>query len=107
MELPIPVLAFKLLDSSGLTHHNRQLVLIGVDYTNKANLFLQMKNSLKKFHDEQAIPESNEKSTIKVVKPDVNESKDILYNRNNPRRWPPRSRGRGGRYSQNTQSRYA
>jgi len=51
-ELPIPVLAFKLLDSSGLTHHNRQLVLTVVDYTNKANLFLQMKYSLKKFHGE-------------------------------------------------------
>ena len=56
MTLPPPVLAFKLLDSAKLSHHDRQLALTGVDYSQKNTLFTQMKNSLHKFHGEQAIP---------------------------------------------------
>ena len=54
--LPQAVLAFKLLDASKLPHRDRQLVLTGVDYSQKDNLFDQMKASLKKFHGEEAIP---------------------------------------------------
>ena len=58
MALPTCVLAFKLLDASGLSHRDRQLVLTGVDYSNKDSMYNQMKASLKKFHGEQAIPEA-------------------------------------------------
>ena len=56
MTLQSPVLAFKLLDSAKLSHHDRQLALTGVDYAQKNTLFTQMKTSLRKFHGEQAIP---------------------------------------------------
>ena len=49
MALPEVVLAFKLLDCTGLEHKDRQLVLTGVDYKNTGNLFNQMKMSSKKF----------------------------------------------------------
>ena len=49
MGLPQAVLAFKLLDASKLPHRDRQLVLTGVDYSQKDNLFDQMKASLKSF----------------------------------------------------------
>ena len=49
MGLLQPVLAFKLLDASKLPHRDRQLVLTGVDYSQKDNLFDQMKASLKSF----------------------------------------------------------
>ena len=58
MELPDPVLGFKILDAAKLSHHDRQLVLTGVDYSKRDSLFAQMKTSLKKFHGEQAIPDS-------------------------------------------------
>ena len=51
--LPEVVLAFKLLDCTGLEHKDRQLVLTGVDYINTGNLFNQVKMSLKKFFGEQ------------------------------------------------------
>ena len=107
MELPVPVLAFKLLDASGLSHHNRQLALTGVDYSNKANLFNQMKTSLKKFHGEQAIPESSENGSLKIVKSEGGSDQEVLYTRSNYRKWPSRNRGRGaGRYQSGNQSRY-
>ena len=42
MDLPQPVLAFKLLECSELEMKDRQLVLIGVDYGNVDTLFKQM-----------------------------------------------------------------
>ena len=45
MTLSKIVLAFKLLDASKTTHHDCQLVLTGVVYQQKDNLFQQMKNS--------------------------------------------------------------
>lgn len=58
MALPDPVFGFKILDAAKLNHHDRQLVLTGVDYSKKDSIFTQMKASLKKFHGEQAIPDS-------------------------------------------------
>ena len=49
MALPEVVLAFKLLDCTGLEHEDRKLVLTGVDCKNTGNLFNQIKMSLQKF----------------------------------------------------------
>ena len=54
MDLPQPVLAFKLLECSELDMKDRQLVLTGVNYANVADLFKQMSTSLKKFFGQQA-----------------------------------------------------
>ena len=42
--------------------------MTGVDYTNKATMYEQMKSSLKKFHGEQAIPQHNdpERPSVKI-----------------------------------------
>ena len=54
MTLPEIVLVFKLLDASKIPHHNRQLVLTGVDYQQNINLVkILMKNSLCKFNGGQ------------------------------------------------------
>ena len=58
MELPEVVLTFKLSDASKIPHRNRQLVLIGADYSQKEPLFVQMKRSLRKFHGEQPMSTS-------------------------------------------------
>ena len=50
--LPSPILAFKLLDSSGLDTRDRQLVLIGVNYSVTDTLLNQMKSALRKFYGE-------------------------------------------------------
>ena len=39
MDLPHKVLAFKLLDNSGLKHNDRLLVLTGVNYAEQTTLF--------------------------------------------------------------------
>ena len=67
MTLPPPVLAFRLLDSVKLSHHDRQLALTEVDYSQKNTLFTQMKNSLCKFHGAQAIPHERAVKTEKEV----------------------------------------
>ena len=48
-ELPEGNLTFKHLENSGLKHNEKLLVLTGVNYTKPNTLFLQMKNTLKKF----------------------------------------------------------
>ena len=58
MSLPEVVLAFKLLDCTGLEHKDRQLVLTGVDCKNTGDLFNQMKMSSNKFFGEQSKPTS-------------------------------------------------
>ena len=58
MVLPPAFIALKLLDASQLDSNNRKLVLIAVDYNKVNMLFDQMKNALRKFHGQQAIPTS-------------------------------------------------
>lgn len=68
MELPQPVLAFKLLECSELEMKDRQLVLTGVNYASVDDLFKQMSTSLKKFFGNQAASghEMDSVSGIKV-----------------------------------------
>ncbi len=65
MSLPQAVLAFGLLDGSGLEHKDRQLVLTGVDYKEEATLFKQMSISIRKFFGKQSMPVSDT-SFIKI-----------------------------------------
>ena len=51
-----PILAFKLLDCSGLGHKNRQLKLTDVNYAESGTLFKQMSISLEKYFGKQSIP---------------------------------------------------
>ena len=55
MDLPQPVLAFKLLEYSELKMKDRQLILTGVDYTKVDTLFTQMCTLLKKLLGQQAV----------------------------------------------------
>ena len=67
MQLPESVLAFKLLENSGLQNNDRLLVLTGVDHNEQDSLYKQMKSSLKKFFGQQAKP----------IPPEQNQSNEI------------------------------
>ena len=54
IELPQVVLAVQMLEASRLGQKERQLVLTGVDYKDKDNLFMLMKTSLQKFFGVQS-----------------------------------------------------
>ena len=53
-QYPEIILAMKLIDSSNLTSVDRKLVLSGMDYSKKTELFQQSKESLRKFIGEQS-----------------------------------------------------
>lgn len=112
MELSDAVLAFKLLDFSGLEQQNRQLVLTGVDYKKEGEMYAQMGTSLKKFFGKQSTSaEESTKSAIKLEPEGANaletdgygyyesddhpscydETEDVYYGNNQRRNW----RGRG------------
>ena len=83
MELPQPVLAFKLLECSELEMKDRQLVLTGVDYAKVDDLFKQMSTSLKKFFGQQAASghEMDSVSGIKVESACIS-TEEVNYIRN-------------------------
>ena len=87
MTLPAAVLAFKLLDASKIPNRDRQLVLTGVNYTERDTLFEQMKTSLKKFHGEQSTSLSSSshgtESNIKI-EPKSDDSYCTSYSRGYP-----------------------
>ena len=66
MELPQPVLAFKLLESAQLEHKDRQLVLTAVDYKKPDKMFEQMQTSLKKFFGQQSMPSGKTRDEMDV-----------------------------------------
>ena len=82
LDLPEPVLAFKLLDCSGLNHKDHQLTLTGVNYAESGTLFKQMSVSLKKFFRKQAITSAdNCYSGVSVKVEPVFSSKEVYYSR--------------------------
>ena len=82
LDLPEPVLAFKLLDCSGLSHKDRQLTLTGVNYAESGTLFKQMSVSLKNFFGKQAIPSAdNCYSGVSVKVEPVFSSEEVYYSR--------------------------
>ena len=62
IDMPDPVLAFQLLDYSGLSAKEKQIVLTGVDYTKKNKVYEQMVSSIKKFFGDQMITGETNKS---------------------------------------------
>lgn len=94
MDLPKPVLAFKLLE---LDMKDRQLVLTGVDYAKVDNLFKQMSVSLKKFFGQQAASskEMIYNSGIKVESACL-AMEDVNYFRNHSGRKSSYRGNRGG-----------
>ena len=67
MDLPQPVLAFKLLEYSELEMKDRQLILTGVDYTKVDTLFTQMCTSLKNSLDNR-LPQDMKWLILAVLK---------------------------------------
>ena len=65
MKLPSEILAFKLLKQAKLTNEERLLVLTGMDYNNRDQLYDQAKQSLRKFKGDQVNPISKNSETIK------------------------------------------
>ena len=66
IEMPDPVLAFQLLDYSGISQSEKQIVLTGVDYSKKGKVYEQMVLSIKKFFGDQMIP-GNIKSETQTI----------------------------------------
>ena len=103
MQLPESVLAFKLLENSGLQNNDRLLVLTGVDYNEQDSLYKQMKSSLKKFFGQQAKPIPPEQNqSIKIESPESSQEQEanVVYRQHNRNRGGGRGRGRG-RYNSN------
>ena len=58
--IPSSILAFKLLDRSGLPHRDKQLVLTGVNYTTPDTMLTQMIAALRKFFGREAGPSGSD-----------------------------------------------
>ena len=78
MKLPPEILAFKLLIQCNLTKEEEMLVKSGIDYTNKANMYQDTKESLKKFKGDcsqlnmgngQAISIKREDESVNITQP--------------------------------------
>ena len=67
IEMPDPVLAFQLLDYSGISQSEKQIVLTGVDYSKKGKVYEQMVLSIKKFFGDQMIPGTSVKSENQAI----------------------------------------
>ncbi|CAG2223740.1 unnamed protein product [Mytilus edulis] len=93
MELPQPVLAFKLLEYSELEMKDRQLVLTGVNYEQVESLFKQMATSLKKFFGQQASKDMGDRIKVESA---CMADEEVNYSRNRF------GRGRGYRGNQSS-----
>ena len=84
MTLPPAVLAFRLLDGSGLEHQERQLVLTAVDYTKTDTMFVQMTQALRKFFGKQSVPATGSSASGGSIKLEpsavfMSEEDDTVY----------------------------
>ena len=82
MTYPPSVLGFKLIDHAGLNQHERMLVLSGLDYSQKDQMFKHAKSSLRKFKgDYGGISGTGGQSTcssIKVEPAFITEHEDVF-----------------------------
>ena len=78
IKLPPEILAFKLLIQCNLTKEEEMLVKSGIDYTKKANMYQDTKESLKKFKGDcsqtnfgngQAISIKKEDESVNITQP--------------------------------------
>ena len=93
MALPSEILAFKLLKQANLGSEERLLVLTGMDYKNKKELYEQAKLSLKKFKGDQVTEFSNGVKTANLESVCVT-GDEVLYT-NHRQQNNNRRRGRG------------
>lgn len=77
MKLPSEILAFKLLKQANLKHDEHLLVLTGMDYTKREELYEQAKSSLKKFKGDQVNELKNNLSSMKLESTCVTD--DVYY----------------------------
>lgn len=105
MKLPSPVLAFKLLKKANISKAEKMLVLSGMNYEQKSNLYEQAKASLLKFKGEQgggieAGVASGMSAAIKLEPAWLAENEEALWTAGFARRsnnYRSRGRGRGWR----------
>ena len=88
MTLPAEILAFMLLKRANLSNEERLLVLTGMDYSKKDELYEQAKFSLKKFKWDQVSKMTDNLKTLST------ESAFYTNQQHQQHQW---SRGRGGR----------
>ena len=81
-------MAFKLLDAAQVEQKDRQLVLTGVDYSMKTELFDQMKSSLRKFFGEHGCNGGDCFQAVRIKEESINVVSQ------HPQRWRF-NRGRG------------
>ena len=93
MTLPSAILAFKLLKRSNISKAERMLVLTGMDYLQKDELYDQAKKSLLKFKGKQGGGAENENLGIKL-EPTLIADHDEAFVATGYSRYP-RGRGRG------------
>ena len=98
MKLPSEILAFKLLKQAKLTNEERLLVLTGMDYNNRDQLYDQAKQSLRKFKGDQVNPISKNSETIKFDPTFLSQHKETLA----AARYIPHSKFNKSRIRQNT-----
>ena len=102
MKLPSPILAFMLLRKSNITKEEKMLVMTGMDYAKKDELYDQAKTSLLKFKGEQGSGNNKSRGSpvglaVKLEAVNVSESEEATY-------WTrgysgsSRQRGRGRAY---------
>lgn len=84
LTIPPSILAFKLLKNASITDQNRLLVLTGMNFKDKVELYNQAKSSLKKFCSEE-VKDAASKSAFKLEPEKV-----MMANNNN---WRGRSGG--------------
>ena len=72
MELFQAVLAFRLLDASQVEQKDEQLVLTGVDYSKKTDLFDQMKSSLRKIFNKEGCTSGDGFRAVRIKEESVN-----------------------------------
>ena len=95
--LPAPVLAFKLLRNASITPDDRKLVLTGLNYAQKEQLFEQAKQSLKKYCGTSQRPHILGTGRVKVESQPSVKQEVFSTDYYTPENRFQRGRGRGSR----------
>ena len=99
MKIPVPILAFMLLKKANISKEEKMLVLTGMDFNEKSELYEQAKRSLIKFKGEQrtgakSVTEVNQ--DIKLEPTYATGSDEAYWNNSRGRGFYQGRRGHGG-----------
>ena len=97
MTLPNAILGFMLIKKANLTKAERMLVLTGIDYSKKDELYDQAKSSLMKFKGEQARGIDEATAAIKLEPAYFTNQNEVLWNSGRGSRGATARGFRGGR----------